>query len=103
MTRVAISFDDESLAALERLRHKWHMATLGQALAECVRRHEVVLEQAEQGFSDLQVHNRYAGLYKSIILPSVVRMVRRKKWWYKAYRRISAIMAPRMAAMENAA
>lgn len=69
--RVVFTFDDRSLANLERMKAAGKYASLAEVVRDALQITRAVQSQREQGFTELTVRNPKTGAERTLIIPEL--------------------------------
>lgn len=69
--RVVFTFDDRSLANLERMKAVGRYASLAEVVRDSLQITRALQSQREQGFTELAVRNPKTGAERTLIIPEL--------------------------------
>jgi hypothetical protein len=78
MPRVVFTFDDRSYGTLHDVKQRGEFNSLGTAVRESLQISDILQQQAEEGFDEVVVRNSSTKQEKTILIPSLRKLRRRK-------------------------
>ncbi len=76
--RVVFTFDEDSLESLKQVQEQGAFSSMGTAVRDAVHLTEVLQDQAKDGFTEVVVRNPQTNQEKTLVVPSLRRIVKKK-------------------------